>query len=118
MVFFLAFWEELNKKLKILKTTFYFGTLTCLFSFLPMISSDEEPMEVDGGPSSPPTNTAGETQVMEVLSGDGEAMDADEPGPSTAPTNTAGVTLTPRQAVVKGDGAVQTWDQESDQPVW
>lgn len=60
-----------------------------------MISSDEEPMEVDGGPSSPPTaNTAGGAQVMEVLSGDGDAMDLDEPGPSTAPTNTAGVTLT------------------------
>ena len=58
-----------------------------------MISSDEEPMEVDGGPSSPPTNTAGGAQVMEVLSGDGDAMDLDEPGPSTAPTNTAGVTL-------------------------
>ena len=54
--------------MKILKTTFYFGTLTCLFSFLPMISSDEEPMEVDRGPSSSPTaNTAGGAQVRNLL---------------------------------------------------
>lgn len=66
MFFLLAFSEVLNKKMKILKT-FYFGTLTCLFSFLPMISSDEEPMDVDGGPSSPPTNTAGGAQVKNLL---------------------------------------------------
>ena len=33
-----------------------------------MISSDEEPMEVDGGPSSPPTaNTVGGAQVRNLL---------------------------------------------------
>lgn len=68
MFFFFAFSEVLNKKLKILKTTVYFATLTCLFSFFPMISTDEEPMEVDGGPSSPPTaNTVGGAQVRNLL---------------------------------------------------